>query len=227
MAYSRITSGIAAAATFVSDATITGANTTGADLILLFVTQLTGVATPTDNKSNTWTPLTGYGSTVSAGWYYCQNPTVGSGHNFTEAYNGNGAAGIGMLAYSGSVSTPLDQQNGGSTSSGTSQATGSVTPSESNELVVSALAYNTAQSSPPTVDVGAIVTSILPVAGASFGMSLAEQIQTTATARNATWTGDTACFLTVAIATFKDTPSGATGWGPLLGLQNNRLVVSQ
>lgn len=221
--YARITSAIGSPPSFVSDATTAARDTTGADLILLFVAQLNAVSAPTDNKSNTWTQLTTYGGTVSGRWYYCHNPTVGAGHTFTEPYNGNGAAQIGMMAYSGSAASPFDVENGNATSSGTSLSTGSVTPSHGNELIVTALSYNTAQvSPPPSVDVGSIVTSAQPVGGTNFGMVLAEEIQTSAITRNATWSDDTAGFMTAAIAAF--TASGGGGGGSS-GVETNCLLL--
>ena len=80
------------AITLVAEATVAGAsggttaavNTTGANFIVL-VTAQSGTTTVSDNKGNTYTPLTLY--TVSGGGsgqlYYCTPATVGAGHTFT------------------------------------------------------------------------------------------------------------------------------------------------
>src|SRR5690242_7960475 len=68
-------------------------NSTGADLIVLAVSYYGPDGPPssiTDNKSNTWTALTQQeGASGGVRMYYCQAPTVGSGHVFTVGIYGS------------------------------------------------------------------------------------------------------------------------------------------
>jgi hypothetical protein len=79
-------------------------DTTGANLIVIFISDFQSSWSVSDSKSNTYTKLTA----TSAPWRcclaYCLNPTVGSGHTFTvtggynqryvAAFSGVGAGGF-------------------------------------------------------------------------------------------------------------------------------------
>jgi hypothetical protein len=121
-------------------------NTTGADLVVVGVSQWAGanIATLSDSKGNTWTPLTaktGPGPQAYSRLYYVRGGTFGTSHTFTLTAASAFYASICVLAFAGSSASPFDVQNGAVAASGTSLSTGSITPSLDNELVVSAGAF--------------------------------------------------------------------------------------
>lgn len=136
---------VAATAAHGQDGGTTGAiNTTGANLIVCVVTYLTGsTITLADSKSNTWTALTASavaGSNATVRIYYCDNPTVGSGHTFTVSSGGHFYGRVNAMAFSGIDTTggSFDAQNGGTVSSATSKATGAVTPATDGLAIICA-----------------------------------------------------------------------------------------
>lgn len=165
-------------------------DTTGATLIVICIAADNATA-PTDSKGNTWTALTT--SQVSASstrstLFYCVNPNVGSGHNFTQSAS-YGA--IFVSAWSGNAASPFDQENGNTTTSGTSLTPGSITPTENSELVIVGICVGKTNSSPSINGGFTISDSIDGVTDVNYGGGMAYLIQTTATAANPTysWTG--------------------------------------
>ena len=75
-----------------ADTVTTGSiETTAATLLVVWLAMDNGgTVSLSDSKSNSWTALTSSvnGSTKSI-LYYCSNPTVGTGHTFTNAGNQN------------------------------------------------------------------------------------------------------------------------------------------
>lgn len=185
-------------------------DTTGADLLLACVADYDASAgSLSDSKGNTWTPLTAQDSTSAEAQLYYSVPTsVGINHSWNVACTGCFPTGS-VAAFSGSHATPFDQQNGAVTAGATSLSTGSVTPSENNELVVACLSFaatNTISidngfSTPIQTDFGS---------GAHYGGALAYKIQTTAAAVNPafSWSGSTEA--AAAIASFKAAAVAAT-----------------
>jgi hypothetical protein len=195
--------------------TTAGINTTGATLLVAVVSYFPGSVSLSDSVGglgNTWVQAVDSGGTpgVSAIWYV-KNPThVGSGHTFTQNVSGSFPS-IDVLAFSGTdTSANVDQIN--SVGNGAPpQATGSVTPSADNEVVVSGFAINTTGSD--SIDSGFTITDQQPsIAGLCVGGAAAYLIQTTATAVNPTWDGTHGFGCGVTIATFKAAASG-TGLG--------------
>jgi hypothetical protein len=177
----------------------TGAiNTAGANLIVVSVSG--APSTLSDSKGNTWTALTTYGGVITL--YYCVNPTVGTGHTFTEGGATTFAA-ISVMAFSGvSPSSPLDQQNGNGTVT-TSIQPGSVSPSQNNELIVTGLLMG-----PGTASIDSGFNTPIQTAfngGNAYGTAMSYLVQTTAGAVNPTWSISPATSTTMytAIATFK------------------------
>lgn len=167
--------------------TSSGVNTSGADLLAAFVTYWHNAAAPSfsDSYGNTWVPiLTEVNANGERGsLYYVANPTVGSSHTISVSNAGN-SGGATFAAFSGAHATPLDQAS----SDGGTQP-GSVTPSENNELLVSAFgAGDGAAPGPFTPDGGFTVTDYIDYV--FFGTepnALAYLIQTTAAAANPSW----------------------------------------
>jgi hypothetical protein len=209
----------------------TGAiNTTGADLIVIAVSFDGGTTeVVSDSKSNTWTALTAKADAAAnkTRFYYCVSPTVGSGHTFTVARSGGGnnAAAINVAAFSGvKLASPFDQQNGATEDSGAATlSTGSVTPSEANELVVASLGFDAARTI--AVNGGFTISDQQNFSGGSnYGNALAYLIQTSIAAANPAFSWTTNTTAAAVIATFKAAAgSGATAFtltGPSAGPAN-------
>lgn len=191
-----------------SSPTTSGVNTTGVDLMIVAIGwfnsgQSTTAPTITDSKSNTWTALTVRNTGVNLGTvlYYSRVTSVGSGHTFT--LSGQTYSSICVAGFSGSISSPFDQENGYGTSPVTTIQPGSVTPSNDNQLVVSGLAsggvgYSYSINSSFTI---AVQDSGSP--SSSFPCGLAYKIQTSAAAVNPTWTLSNSTQAAAAIGTFK------------------------
>lgn len=197
--------------------TTSAIDTTGADFILIAVAKYQSTAvTISDSKSNgSPTALTEYGSNDRVRLYYYAAPSVGSGHTFTI----NGPyPGVQIIAFSGSHASPYDQTNGAYSTNSSSQAAGSLTPSEDNCLVVTAVGLGggsvTEQVDSPF---SAHQYFIDVIAGTNQGCGIAYEVQTTATARNPTWTGTATGSgrdRSATIATFKKAAGGGGGGQP-------------
>lgn len=208
-------------ATFPSGTPSSAVDTTGCDLLVVSVSYFTGGATPTvtDSKSNTWTGLTARntGNNSTNRLYYAKNPTVGSGHTFTVTASNTTMC---VSGFSGTNTTaPFDQENGAGSVNATSLATGSVTPSEDNELVVTGI--NTGNNgSPFTIGSGFTISVQNTGGGSNFDCGLAYIIQTTAGAVNPTWTINALDQVSTTIATFKSAAAGG-------GIAKSLLVPQQ
>lgn len=207
MAYSLLGS-VSAGSTGANSVTTGSADTTGANLLVLCLASYDGVARPaiTDSKGNTWTAIADYaknnGSPRST-IFYCYGGTVGSGHTFT-ASGTSSTASIAVLYFSGAVASPKDKHNGTITNSAGTIATGSVTPTNNNQLLVAMLGRNLGIGTGVTINGGFTITNQIATVGSNhFGIGAAYLIQTTATAANPTWTdGASDIDMTAAIATF-------------------------
>jgi hypothetical protein len=178
-------------------------DTSGANLIVVVVSQFSGAAigTLSDSKSNTWTPLTAQTSTNAyTQTFYAASPTVGAGHTFT--FTGSGIFGaIAVQAWSNANAVPFNVQNGAVVTS-TSLATGSVTPGQNNSLLVAAL--SSADTGVYAIDSGFTISDqIADVGGVNLGIGMASLVQGSAAAVNATWSWATTANAAVAISAFK------------------------
>lgn len=195
----------------------TGAiDTTGATLLVVIVSDFTGVsaAAPTDSKSNSWTGLTAKTQgNVRTAIFYSVPTSVGSGHTFTYASIG-GFPAIAVLAFSGSKSSsPFDVENGAVSAAATSRTTGSILPTEDSEVLVAGLGLAAVTGS-PSIDGGFTkADEEIFGAGNNFGLASAYLIQTTAGAANPAWSWSTAVDDAAVIASFK-VAAVATGGYP-------------
>jgi len=184
-----------------SGVTTTGAmDTTGADLLILFFGDGDTEAV-SDNKSNTWVGLTAGGPGFGYGRiFYAQNPIVGTGHTFSAT---NTTAAVCGAAFSGSITSPFDVENGGTGLSITALSTGSITPTLDNELLISGLESG-GNSTGQTIDNGFnLLNAVTAVSGTHYGAALAYKIQTTSAAINPQWTWTNAAEAVARIASFK------------------------
>lgn len=213
------------------DGGTTGAcDTTGADLIVIGISWFGNTATPpttfTDSKGNSYASagLTAHedGNPCSVRLYYLRNPVVGSGHTWTVSESSH-YIGFTVAWFSGSNATLSIQQNG-STAAGavTSLATGSVTPTNANALIVSALeASNADLLTEVATASGMTVVQANNQGSNSQPVALAYVIQSGGpSALNSTWAWTSASNSTSTIATF-DTATGGGAVTPrslLLGV---------
>lgn len=184
-------------------ATSASIDTTGATLLVVVNADFNfgALSTPTDSKSNTWTNRTTYGTGgAKVRISYVENPTVGSGHTFSC---GGGSNGIAVIALSGTkTSSAYDVENGAD-----GAQSGSVTPSEDNEILIT----GHCNASPATYSVDLSFTiqeqRAYNAGDNTMGFGLAYLIQTSAAAKNPTWSGGTPGATN--IATFKAAAAAA------------------
>lgn len=183
-------------------------DTSGMSLLVAVVGSYSDVAAPTlsDSKANTWTAKTA-SINVDAGRvviHYAYNPTVGTGHTFTLTGTGVYAA-LAVCAFSGVLVTdPFDVENGAITGAATSLATGSITPSQNDALLIAGLNQTDDVAAGLSINLSyTIVEAQAAVGGVNYGTALAYLIQTTAGASNPTWSWTTSAAASARIAAFK------------------------
>ena len=212
MAYAHIAS-VSAVSVAGSSITTAGIDTTGADLLLAWVANETGLggATLSDSKGNSWTALTTVTESPEEGILYYSKPTsVGAAHTFTATAAGGAKPSIAVSSFSGSASAPLDQQNSSSSAAaGTTLATGSVTPTEAAELVITGWACR-AQGGALSIDGGFTIGTQTDGDGVNNQtIGLAYLIQTAAAAAAPTWTSTNSVGVRISKnATFKIPSAG-------------------
>jgi hypothetical protein len=197
--------------------TTAGLNTTGATLLVLSAAWVySGSATISDSKGNTWTPLTGQVASpqCQVQLFYVVNPTVGTGHTFTVSGTTIFPA-VTVTAWTGQAASPVDQQNG-NTATATTVATGSVTPSQSNELLIATTCHNNQYTSSINSSF-TISDDENGMASFAYGNVMAYLVQGSASAVNPTFSGNgSSNTWAAAIATFK-AAGGAPPRAPCMG----------
>lgn len=214
MSFTLVADTSARDATGAGHATTPAVDTTTADLIVITAASDTN-ATPTDSYSNTWTGLTARTvSGLTTRIWYCNPPSGkhGTGHTFTVTA---GISSLCIMAFKGAEQVSVfDVENGATSASAASLATGSVTPTNNNSLVYTGVSANN-QVQIQTVSAPFSQLDNQTGTSSAFSVSNAYEIQTTATARNPTWTDASAQVMAVAIAVFRSQvnrrePTGAT-----------------
>lgn len=183
-------------------------DTTGADLLVLFTSRFgSNALTPSDSKGCTWHGKTEQASaSCRSQLFYATKKdvgfSVGTGHTFTWP-SATWYGSCELLAFSGSDFTvdPFDQQNGATTTSGTTLSAGSVTPSTSGQLIVTAVS---SLGSTHTISTGitAVEDSFDYLAGNYVGGGAAWKEHTSG-AINPQWGWTTTSDASATIATFK------------------------
>jgi len=215
----------------VDSVTTTAMSTVGANLIVIGIGWYS-VTSPSisDSQSNTWTALTtsNIASDVGCKLYYCVSPTTNASHTFTfgptSIYGG-----LIVSAWSGvKAASPFDQQTGATSSSASGLATGSVTPTEDNELVIFAAAKGGNSSTVDATTVGSMIGNFGGITAVTYALGMGYEIQTTATARNPTLSGSVTSVMAARIATFKEEPAAGQPtvkrFGGIPGMAINRGV---
>lgn len=194
---------------------ITSSNidTTGASLIAIWIVCYAGAPLPTivDNKGNSLITIGGQPtSTTRTQLWYIENPTVGTGHNFTVSGASQDLT-VFFAAFSGSdTSSPLDQHNESANSgSVTSDQPGSITTTQNGELLITGCGIAPGTG---TLVVPSGYTQIdheAGVGGQTFECAWAYKIQSTAGAENPIWSWTSGSYDGLAIASFKAAAGGA------------------
>lgn len=176
-----------------SGGTTAAIDTTGSNFIVIgvsFSAASVGTVVISDSKGNTWTPLTTHSQTGQVGHrlYYCYGPTVGSGHTFTIAGTAIFASLI-VSAWSGVATSPFDVENGSSTATFTSLSTGSVTPNQSNSLIITGVGFDPNPGGGSlSVNSGFTAHDTVSYLGSvHWGLGMAYKIVTSAAAANPAW----------------------------------------
>jgi hypothetical protein len=225
MAYALVANTIKSSADatgVVSDAI----NTTGANLLILALASNDAATenTISDSKSNTWSPLTAPAGAIRTRFFYAASAIVGTLHTFTASNVATSFPAIAIAAFSGAKATsPFDVENGSSAVAVTTIQPGSVSPSENNELLVTAYSHQQ-NGNPVAVNSGYTITDQVQLVPAlAFGLALAYLIQTSAAASNPTWTNNDTFTGSAIIATFKapsTAPSTSNRLLALIGVGN-------
>lgn len=209
MAYALVSSVVATPG--AAGGTTSPINTTGATLLLISAHwyQQAGTPAPTDNKGNTWVPLTRRQlSIANHQFFYCLTPIVGTGHTFTL----NSVFGYPVLqVYAFSGAGAFRVQSGATVTSGTSLACGSVTPTQADSLVVAALcAVSTvATDSISPAGMGTPTTRAFG-AGTNVQGSVSVHLAAPASAINPTWSWTPGGSSEIVVATAVFDPAAPT-----------------
>ncbi len=222
MAYSLIST---KAGTFGSTGGTTGTvDTSGADFLVVVVNyhnSFVGATPLSDSKGNSWTlERTETGGPDTVRIYWCTpGSNVGTGHTFSTT---TGFSNIFAYAFSGSrtATSPYDQENGGNANAA-AVATGSITPSANNCLVITGYGGFNPGTTPSMTSGGTNFTIptgfAIPTSTSESGAS-SYSIQTTATAENVTWTSTGGAWSAAVIVSFFEPASGGGAVYRRLGL---------
>lgn len=190
----------------VSGGTSPAVSTVGANLIVVGVSNYqTPLPTFSDNQGNTYTQI---GATISSAaivytrLFFAISPIVNASHTWTTA-GATTYSTLGALAFRGSLgSGSYDQTTNNSLSvTATSLATGSITPTQNNEMIVAVLGVNNGGTS-FAVSIGALPINVPTSPGVYEGLMMMYYNQATAAAINPNFTWTTAEYAAAIIASF-------------------------
>ena len=165
---------------------------TGADLILVWVGSFNAypASAVVDSAGNNYTAGTlQTGTNACAQVWYKKNPTGSlSALTFTATIGTTSYAYYGIQAFSGGSTSTIDQQSGANGSAASSYQPGSITPTQNNALVTTAVfCYN--QGGTPSISSPTMTSyGSGSVSGGVMGGN-GWVVQGTAAAINPTWTG--------------------------------------
>lgn len=185
----------------------TGAvDTTGATFLVVHVGQFQNVANISDSNGNTWTQLTTKTSGESKSTiYYSANPTVGSGHTFSQNTSSCFSAMVVGAFDSVATTSTFDAENGNTGAVITSLSTGIVTPANASSLVIAGISSGTGSSGYSINSSFTIVDSVDYSGGTSEGSGLAYIYLTSSSAQNPSWSWTGLSVGAATIAAFKGT----------------------
>ena len=202
-------------------------NTTGADFAVAFIVYQGGnTYTVSDNKSNTWHPLT---VQTGDGWtqiWYTQGGTFGGSHIITATLaTGSNPSYIDIIAscWSGSKPLPFDNESGSASvlrATSCSPGSGGITPVGPNELFIVGLGLSNGSGAaggeagtPVTIDSGFTImeSNNAGVVNTNFGASLAYLLSPTSANIKPTWSWPANAPWSSPMAAFQIPPESATG----------------
>lgn len=190
-----------------SGGTSASLDTTGCTLLVVsLVYQKVGGSNLTDSKGNTWTALTSYEGPSSCGAqiYYCDNPTVGTGHTFSTTSK---LGGLTVFGITGEASSAYDVENGQFENTGLSSfGPGNVTPSNNGSILITSV-YQQSAGGSATLPTG--YTGYTWAVGTAFPGGAGYKIQGTATTENPTWTISSSADAVANVAVFKPVAAAA------------------
>lgn len=186
------------------DVTTDAISSVGGSLIVIGLGRFSGGTgiTISDSQGNTWTPLTQ--STLAgpaARLFYVENPTTNAAHTFTVSGTDHYGCICVAVFQNTLTSGAFDVESaGGGANSGTTFQPGTLTPSQNNSILVTAVGVD----SNVTFSIDSSFT-ILDQFGASgnYGAAMAYKVQGTAGADNPTWTTSVSTGLAAVMAAFK------------------------
>jgi hypothetical protein len=205
-----------------SGSTTAGIDTSGANLLVVLVSYYDQTAAPSfsDNKGNTWTALTAWQSAVGSPSYfdriyYCLSPTVGTGHTFSVA-GASSFSSIAVQAWSGI--TAFDKEVAGNFSHATSVTSNSLTPAESNELIIVGGGASVGSNVLCTIDSSFTISDQHDtIGGQSFCILMAYKIKSDSSAESPTISlSGTFSAMNIVIAAFKSVSATAVNSSFLL-----------
>lgn len=202
----------AAGSADTNNVTTSAINSTAATLLAAWGAYDGGVGpTASDSKSNSWSGLTQRQGAFGRGRAFYSVPgSVGSGHT-ASLLTSSGFPAICFAVFSGVAASPVDQENGNGSVTGTSIATGSITPTEDNELIVAGLMWEGPITGLSIDGSGwTIVDTVAHNGSTNYGAAFAYKIQTAAAAENRTWSWGTSQTVAAAIVSFKAAATGGT-----------------
>lgn len=192
--------------------TTSAIDTTGATSIVVVIVDGAGSAASgvADSASNTWgSPVIGpltVGSVRLQAWI-CAGPTTSATHTFSATGGAIYGPTLSAIAFSGTLTASvLDQYDSDTVTGASTIQPGSITPTEDNEMLVTAVGSNdgiTVVDAPFSPADGYVSPS-----GQHQGAALAISLQTTATARNPTWNWGFAANGAAMILSLKEAATG-------------------
>jgi hypothetical protein len=205
---------VAAGSANGNSVTTAAMNNTGATCILIAKADLSSltVTAPTDSSSNTWIGLTqSVTGVMRLRLWYCNPCTVSASQTFSANTTGSVPA-LGVMSFSGGTCA-VDQQGQNGNASGTfcDSAAAPITPSTANQLLVAGLGFGFANAAVASVNSSFLgITQVAGNGTTTFGVAIAYQIQTTATARNPqfTWAG-TSTVAAASVGSFQPSTASA------------------
>lgn len=184
----------------LSDNTTSARNSTGAKLIVITVTSYTlgNFPTITDNLGNMWISVGFADGTQAAriSTFYCINPTTSTSHTFTVvAASAYPSLSVNMF---GGPSFTFDKYSSNTGGNLISINSGSITPSSSRNLVITAVNYWVGDTANSITD-GFIITNSIPAQASTLSGSTAYKLNSGTVNPTWSWTnysGDTAAMIT-------------------------------
>jgi hypothetical protein len=211
MAFTKLFSVSAQSSNNGDSVTTASVDSSGCDLIVINISDYLGATRSTfsDSKNNSATALTTRDDSLVArcGLLYMFPPIdkVGTGHTFT-ATKVSGATYPSIHVVGFSSGSAYDQQSGAGQLTVTSKQPGSLTPPADDHLFVSSICFDVANTM--GIDSGFTLEQQTNYSsGQAMGGGIAYFIQTTAAAKNPTWSWGSNAGVGVAMATF--VPGGA------------------